>query len=279
VTNGLAMPMKPSIALPSGFEVVRPQPRRIVAAIRGNAKEGKTTLALDFPEPVLIFNFDYGYEAAARYILQKNPGKALHHFDMPISDETTPTEMASILKKFQAKYNEALAYCDANKGTVIVDTASDLWRVVQEGILGPIKASYEAKNKWMPQFEYGKANIIMAGILRKPFHYTHVNAVFIHRNRVIYEGGEPTQRTEGQWFGDTPAIVEHIFNVYEDLADKKIKAVVEVCRTDRTLRGLTLTNPTFDLIWANVGPPEDEESSESPAQIPSVGEVSEGDDF
>jgi hypothetical protein len=253
------MPMRAPLPLPAGLLPVRAQPQRIVAAVRGNSKEGKTTLSLDFPDPVVIFNFDYGYEAAARYILQKDPGKKLYHYDLPVSDETTPAEMAIILKKFQAIYASAVAYCDQERGTVVVDTASDLWRVVQEAILGPLKEAAEAKGKYMSQFEYGKANIVMAGILRKPLHYNNVNAVFVHRNRDIYDGANKTGRQEGQWFGDTPAIVEHIFEVYEDQADKKIKARIEVCRTDRTLRGTILTNPTYNLIWGMVGPPDDEE--------------------
>jgi hypothetical protein len=273
----LPMPMKAQLpaklALPKGLLPVRNQPQRIIAAIRGNAKEGKTALALDFPEPVIIFNFDYGYEAAAKFILSKNPGKKLYHYDLPIADDTTPQEMAVILKKFQAMYADAVRYCDQERGTVVVDTASDLWRVVQEAILGPLREEAKAKGKVMPQFAYGQANLVMAGLLRRPFHLNHVNAVFIHRNRAIYESAEPTGRYEGQWFGDTPAIVEHIFEVYEDQGDKKIKARIEVCRTDRQLRGTILTNPTYSLLWSMVGPAEDEEA---PPESLTPLEVSEG---
>jgi hypothetical protein len=257
------MPMRPSLTLPKGLEPVRSRPQRIIAAIRGNAKEGKTAFALDFPEPVVIFNFDYGYESAAKFILHKDPGKKLYHFDMPITDDMSVTEMAATLKKFQAKYVECLNYCDALGGTVVVDTASDLWRIVQEAVLGPIKEKL-APGKYMSQFEYGKANIVMAGLLRRPYHLENVNAVFIHRNKPIYSGGEATGRFEGQWFNDTPAIVEYVFEVFEDMADKKIKTRIEVCRPDCTLRGTVLVNPTHSLIWSMVGP---EEEAEAPTAI------------
>ena len=258
------MPMKPALLLPKGLEPVRSRPQRIIAAVRGNAKEGKTAFALDFPEPVVIFNFDYGYESAATYVLSKHPGKKLYHFDMPTTEDMSTAEYAALVRTFLSKYVECLTYCDSLGGTVVVDTASDLWRIVQEAILGPIKEKVPP-GKYMSQFEYGKANLVMAAILRRPFHFNNVNAVFVHRNKQVYDGPNPVPgKYEGRWFDDTPAIVEYVFDMFEDGNDKKIKARIEVCRPDRTLRGTVLTNPTHALVWGMVGPGEEEESPPTP---------------
>jgi len=211
-----------------GFESVSvPEHKRLVVAIDGLQKTGKTSLALRFPKPLVMLNLDFSLEELVVQHPELWDDNTCQQARLQMNELTDPSTWGALLKEFHEKYIRALEFAEAYGGTVIVDTATQLWQVVQAVNIEHVRAQRIARveaRTWASEaakddaleraekqsrLDWGLANAFMGGILRRAMHCKRANAVFIHRVKEIYnEKGQPTGTYGFHGYGETPAIVQ-----------------------------------------------------------------------
>ena len=259
-----------AMQLPPGFRQVRPEDQtRLVVGIWGGTKEGKTSLALSFPKPLFLFNFNYGYEAALR--LYPND---VYAADYLLDEDTTPERYASVLGDFFRAFRPAVDLAQQHKGTIVIDTATELWQVIQNVDLEQVRqkrfADDQAKGNRakftslddvrLYPYDYARANLHMGGLIRRILDRKDVNAVFINKSKGIYDDqGRDTGQIAPQWWGETGSTVQSVMQVFIQSTlppfskpDAKpvptLHARVDIARFNKAAEGMVVQNPTYDLL-------------------------------
>jgi hypothetical protein len=253
-----------------GFEMVTAPPHpRLVISIWGGEKTGKTTFATTFPEPILFHNFDYSLDE----LLIKRPellGR-IGQAKFPVTETMIARELEPILDSFTSRFGTAIEYLAKHGGSLAVDTTTQLWQIVQDVLVTQVRDervrvaeakkydtdrkrddAIERASKPM-QLDYGKANMFMAALLRRPLHHDKINACFIAKAKPAYNSdtGKPTGSMEFHGFGETPGITQahlQFFRRVDAQARLRHFARIDRCRYDSSLEGLDLLEPTYEII-------------------------------
>src|SRR6266542_3694298 len=110
-------------------------PSRLVTAIWGDEKVGKTSFALTMPEPIVLYDFDYGY----RPVVSVAEGKELRVAQYLIPDEFSVKSYRAIVDKFREEWAEGMALVAPRGGSLIVDTATHLWSIIGQCMTGEVR--------------------------------------------------------------------------------------------------------------------------------------------
>lgn len=242
-------------------------PSRLVLSVCGGPKVGKTHFALTATPPIRYLNLDFGILE----LLPKFPDLDIEVAHHNMTDDTNPITFGKLLRAFHADYLWALA--NTPGGTVVVDTATQLWQIIQkinlDDKMDARAKAFRAKNKREPdegevrlyQYDYAQANTLMAGMLRRAMQQFTTNVVFIHRTKPVYDArGQATGAIEFQGFGETPAIVQmsvmlrsaKLATPDDNGQGFQVTAKIESCRFDKELEGFDIVNPTFDILASAV---------------------------
>jgi hypothetical protein len=192
---------------------------RLVLNVWGQEKRGKTSLAFTFPAPRYYFNFDHRYEELLRQHPEWIAGTQVASYSLP--PDPSDAEAEAVLDAFMADYDEAV---NAKAGTMILDTATQLWELVSLVKVGKVMAKrlklaeerakrqnkdFDPDTVLRQQFDWGPANTMMAAFLRTPKLNPGMNAVYINRAREQYdERGGATGQYQFHGFKGTHAIVD-----------------------------------------------------------------------
>jgi hypothetical protein len=183
---------------------------QLVVSPWGIPKSGKTHFAFTFPEPIRVINFDFGIKE----VVGKFPGKDIKWADFLITAE--PDQHHRILGEAVEAYEDMLDELKGSGGTIVIDTITQVWQLVQSVKLETVK-NRRAKKKGVDvedvqihQFDYSQANLYMGSMLRSILdtQYSKVNGVFIMRSKKQYAGGDDTGKQEFQGFNETPSIAQ-----------------------------------------------------------------------
>lgn len=166
---------------------------RISVDCWGKEKKGKTSFALGFPPPIAFFNFDFGL----REIVHKFPKIELYVVDfLPTNPELTVEHATDLLNTFMGALDVAIS--DNSFNTVVIDTGTRLWQIIQKVKLDKIKKSREKKGTVIYPFDYADANEYFANIVSMIVN-SDKYLVITHRARQKYnERGQPTGNYESQ---------------------------------------------------------------------------------
>jgi hypothetical protein len=228
--------------------------RRLVMAVWGQEKVGKTTFALSFPEPIRFIDWNYGTEGLEKWYQDK----AVEFARYGVTPLSTNKEVADAVKEFQADYMSSLKFCAPEGGTVVVDTGSELYDNVQRAKLEELhQRKYEGKDDWAPMaFDYGEVNSFMSSVYLAPLQMPGVNVVIVHKCKDEYQGKDRTGRLmiDG-WKGTTGAVQVTAQAVKEMTRDGRpeFKLKINTCRLDPALETQTLPNASYDFLMANIG--------------------------
>lgn len=250
--------------LTPGFEFAGPPAYpRLVCSVWGDKKTGKTSFALSFPKPIWVMNLDFGVDEL--FISRPELLGEVQRMNLQMNELTDPGTWGQLLQQFHDGYLAALEAAQIAGGTVIVDTATQLWQVIQavkiEHVRNQRLAAVEAKTyandtkkqealeraQKPSQLDYGQANAFMGGLMRRAMHYDRASAVFINRAKPEYsEGGRPTGNMEYHGFGELPAISQ----VHIQLSKKggTHMARINDCRFNSSLEGLEIANANYEII-------------------------------
>lgn len=249
-------------------DTTAPSVERIICAPWGLPKDGKTSFALSFPEPLYLMNFDYGY----REVMDRVVGKELYVSDYFLPEEFELDAYLPLVLRFREEWNEAVEQAALRGGTVILDTGSEAWRLVGPTMVAETARRAARKSDKNMRTDYGPANILMTSILKRPHQYPNVNAVYIQRSKEIYNAaGAPTGEFQMHGFGDTASIVQLVLNIQskreiqtkggQAVTDSKgnpklisrVFGTIDLCRFGKQFEGMRIENPTYDQLMAVLG--------------------------
>lgn len=223
------------------------KPHRLLVTSWGTTKVGRTHFALTFPDPIAVFDFDAG----VKDIEWKFPDKEVYR--APLYVPNGVDECARLLSQFEeALVQTCHDFQNRGGGTVVLDTASILWQLVQRVDLRAVREK-KARPGQDPdavkvmQFQYADANLRMSRLLRHVIPFEDVNAVFIHGAADIYnDAGQPTGEIGCHGWKAVHGVSQFTLRHY--VRDGTFWARFDTCRFDPTLEGIELPDPTYQTF-------------------------------
>lgn len=249
----------------------------MIFACWGNDKSCKTTLALTFPKPLVVMEWDIGGFDRAIYRFQKefDAGLIIHEmypipfqaeqFD-PAKLQVRPSKRITGMKELWYKFLiNYIKHLDEPIATIVIDTGTLLWEVDCAGYLQEKQEiQLDAKGNLLPNeklrvsllpIEYREPNIRMRGIIyQAKAHGKHL--VLTHHSRdeygpVLQRDGSIAEARTGKkersgWgpLGDGADVIVHTY--WDD------KAKLPFCKVElaevKQLEGIVFKEPTFDKI-------------------------------
>lgn len=224
------------------------KPKRLIVTAWGTPKTGKSHFALTFPEPLCYLNLDRSVED----IQYKFKGKDVWRGDFIIPKGLDPQACTDLLNLMDEVVDASLPDLNEAGGTLVIDTATWLWQIVQKVFLQPHKEKKAGKNgdpdevRVMP-FQYADANLWMSSLMRRVIPYENVNAVFLHSAHELYNSqGQPSGVLGCHGWKAVHGVSQ--FTVRLTRRDQRFWALYEVCRLDPSLEGLEMPDPDFELF-------------------------------
>jgi len=220
-------------------------PTRLILAPWGQAKEGKSTLALSFPEPVYLFNMDHSYKE----LLGNFPGKEIYVADYQLTEDYD-TNLKSV-EQFRADWIEAVNQAQARGGTVIQDKSSQFWALVGPTLKDKAhrKRMERNSNAREMQTDYALPNSFMDQVLKRPYHFERVNAVYIMGAKERYsENGQALGTYLPHGWGDTESVVQVVLGM--STIKGQVMGTINRCRFGKAFEGMQIADPTYDTLMA-----------------------------
>lgn len=180
---------------------------RLVIAVDGMEKCGKTHFALTAPGPIALFDEDIGTEGVVAKFAGK---KDIWHMPFSVPDNYKAAEQ--MLIKVTKAYKEALQVAR----TVVIDTASGLWELVRMARFGKLTQ--------IKGHHYGPVNAEFRALIREDAMRSKANVILLHKMKKQYV--QDKKSGDGNWngkyertgFGETGYLVQANLRVYRDPA-------------------------------------------------------------
>jgi hypothetical protein len=220
-------------------------PDRLVCAVWGEPKTGKTTFALTFPDPVYYFNMDWGLEHHIQRLVQE--GREVYKADY-ISNkaEFTEAEAELMLKAFENDYAAALKDGRQRGGTIVLDTSTQLWQLASKVFLDDIKK--RRKDEKIFPFDYASANAYFQNLINQ-VKVTPMNMVMIQRAKEVYNAqGQPTGMLEIQGNNQVPYLAGLVLQM--SLTEEGHMGRIDASWDSSKLIGMELKDPSHESITA-----------------------------
>lgn len=218
---------------------------RLIVAIDGLNKSGKTHFALTAPDPIAYFNLDIGLEG----VVDK-----FHSKQVLVTDVSVPANKESrdyidfpfpdALKSVKDRYRKAIATPDVR--TIVIDTGTELWELMRMVRLGKLQQ--------VPPMKYGEVNAEYRDLLRLAYD-SDKNLILIHKVKPVYIERDGSKPGVANWNGEykRAGMSETGYLVQADLTMRfeypnSFITKVDDCRHNMALSGMELTNSNFSEL-------------------------------
>jgi hypothetical protein len=158
--------------------------RSVVLCVYGDTHTGKSSLALSAPGPIAIIHFAENLEG--RIQLETSRGKDIREVNFGSVFKGTPTEIS---KQARRSLDLALLAIDDAMSwakTIIIDTHSSFWDVIQLAAFGSLNASASGNNR-KGQLIYTELNNLYESTIRKFLLQDSVNLVLVGKTKLEYK--------------------------------------------------------------------------------------------
>lgn len=219
----------------SGFAPIQPSnKRRLICAVTGMEKTGKTHFSLTGKGPVFYHNFDLGYEGVVEKFL---PSRQIYVASYSYTSKDGKEAWNEAWTKFQTDFKYALKHC--GDGTVVVDTETACWELIRLLRLGKL-TQVMAHN-------YGPVNMEYYELLSAAYNEdVYANVVFLRKFRPVYINDKRTANYEASGYNGMSHYVQANFQTYRDTEGNFHLFIVD-CRLNMPLSGMDLTNEMCNL--------------------------------
>ena len=209
--------------------------RRLILAISGAEKSGKTRFSLTAPPPVAVLNLDIGLEGVVQQFSDKEIFVSEYRVMSPslnknMSQEAIATNASNAWDSILRDYKYAL---DTMR-TVVLDTATEVWEVLR---MARFFKTFGKLDHIKPH-HYGPVNAEYRDFLRLAYD-SNANLILVHKVKAEYINDVRTGRLERAGFGDTGFIVQCNARTYRD--DEGFHLEVSDCRQNMSLCGTVLS--------------------------------------
>lgn len=233
----------------AGFSEATPQVhRRMIVAVAGREKQGKTHFALTAPGPIAFFDLDVGTEGVVHLFTED---KDIITCDCSIPN--SQSEAGQVWDRFTRAYDAALA--SPKVRTLVIDTATELWELLRLHSFGKL-------SQVMPH-QYGPVNAKYQALIRSAYAHPDKSLILLHKMKPKYVNDKRTADYEASGFSNTPFLVQVNVQVERDAPGDdgpgEFHLQVRDCRQNQLLQGEWLSGPlcTFPFLATQVFPGSD----------------------
>lgn len=232
----------------------QPVKYRLVVAIDGMEKAGKTNFSLTAPGPIAFQALDIGTEG----VIEKfQTNKVIHRADYGIlvekgdSQDMVMKKAAPVWDQFLADY-KTVVVPKLKAGavrTAIWDTGSEVWELQRLARLGKL-------TQVMPH-HYTALNLEYSNLLREIFD-TPGNMIILHKLRAEWKDnpvtgkGQKTGQFERAGFAGTGFLVQVNATTWRDPKTGTFHLTVRDCRQNPAVAGLDLEDEMATFPWLGV---------------------------
>lgn len=228
----------------------------ITVSVTGFPKVGKTYFSFTFPSPIKVFSFDIGTRRVLTSGAFKDKQIDIVEFSLPIIESGDERGWAIPLwDKFQKEYDITIS--EGKYKTITIDPATVVWMINHHAELEESsKRKLGAPAYYRPNLRFGAlfAKAATGGINLVTIQ--HLKAEYI--NVADTEGREQSRKT-GSYVIDGWNRTENTadINIEMELVGKgektKTQATIKDCGFDRSLRGSTFIDLTYDKLMGVLG--------------------------
>lgn len=231
---------------------------RMIVALDGLEKAGKTNFSLTAPGPIGFQNLDIGTEGVIEKFQHE---KVIHRADyrMNLQKGDTPADVMAkaspVIDRFLADYYDVLlpAMTTGAIRTGVIDTGSDLWGGFRMARLGKL-------TQVMPHHYVG-VNQEFSAVIRKVYE-TPGNLIILHKLKAEWKENSATGKSnktgvyEREGFNGMGFLVQVNATAYRDPVTGIFHIQVRDCRQNPAVAGLDLEGEmaTFPWLGVNVFP-------------------------
>lgn len=255
-------PASPS-TVGTSFAKVAAARRRLIVAVDGLEKCGKSHFALTAPGPIAVLNFDIGLEGVADKFVLEGKHVMTANYDVPEGIANTQA-MADAADRIWQQMVKDYYWALKHVRTVVLDTATEVWELLRLARFGKL-------TQVMPH-HYGPVNAEYRKLIRAAYDHD-ANLVLLHKLKPEYEtkvvnNKEVSNRT-GRYvragMGDTGFLVQLNALAYRGDTDPlytndsvklslspggDFNLFIRDCRQNGTIGGTTIPQPllTFPQV-------------------------------
>lgn len=240
--------MSPTVQIP-GF--VRadgaPQPRLIVA-VDGLDKSGKTNFAFTAPGPIAYLPFDVGAEGVIEKFQQtKEIYVPKESYEARFENGKAKAEATTEFARFRTDYGRALK----SARSTIVDTASETWELLRLARFGKLTQ--------VKPHHYTEVNQEFRDLVREAFDGSS-NLILLHKVKAVWKDGPTaeskatkTGEIERSGFSETGYLVQinilcwRIDSEEREAGDLGFRAKILNCRQNPEIQGMVLENEQINF--------------------------------
>jgi hypothetical protein len=222
----------------AGFKITVPQVhRRAIISIEGLEKTGKSHLSLTAEGDITYLSLDIGMEGMVEKFLMQ--GKRIYTLELPsvvnLAVEFDKGRVETAYAQLRTAYLTALKV----GGTIIIDTATELWELLRLARFG--KLAQVTPN------QYGPVNLEYRDLIRRAFDVPNVTLILLHKMKDEYIGMNRTGKYKRSGFADTGYLVQVMLECFKEEnpagGEPLFGFRVKECRHKASLAGLSLIGP------------------------------------
>lgn len=209
-------------------------PRRLIMAVSGHERTGKTHWALTAPAPLGYMQLDAGGEDLVPKMRRLRPKAELWHARyavdiMPgLSDSEVERRAKPVWERFAADYEKNLP----NLRTLVIDTGSEAWELLRLAEFGKVAS--------VKPIHYGPVNATFRRLVRISYNHS-CNVIWIHKMKKAYKNDSWNGGYEPACFSAMGYEVQIQARVFRD--EDGFQMEVEDCRQNPDLAGQIIPEP------------------------------------
>lgn len=205
--------------------------QRLIAHVMGREKSGKTNFSLTAPDPIILFDFDYGLEGVVHKFATS---KKIYTSEYRIH-EISPGKFVAEWDRFKNEFKIALN--DPEVRSVVWDTGTEVWELLRMARFGKL-------TQVMPH-NYGPVNAEMRGLIRDAYS-SDKNFIIVNKMTEQYLNDKPTGKFVFQGFKDIPYSSQINIHTQRN-EDNEFQATIVDCRQNAAVMGIVLEGPLVDF--------------------------------
>jgi len=195
---------------------------RLIAAVSGLEKQGKTSFALSAPGPIIFFNLDYGMEGViGKYTYLKD----IYVKEYRYKRNDTADKYVQLWTGFVTDFYAALK---SQARTIIIDTATEAWELLRLARFGKLTQ--------VQPYHYGPVNAEYMALMREGYSYDK-NIILLHKLKKQYVNESFSGNYERAGFNNTGFLVQANLEVYRDGLDGPFVLKILDCRQNSSVGG------------------------------------------
>lgn len=223
--------------------------KRMIIAVDGVEKGGKTHFALTAPEPIGVISVDIGLDGVVqKFQADKEIWVAEHKIDMQsiktLKMNEAAEEAEKALDRLLKSYKEVLGQAKA----IVWDTATEIWELVRMAEFG--------KLDHVKPHHYAKPNARYRDLIRMAYDQEFTNLLLLHKMKDEYVNDNRTGRKQRAGFSDTGFMVQVNALAWRDRSKDAppvpdcFHLTIQDCRQNAELSGVDISGA--DLHFATL---------------------------